>query len=289
MKTRRRTSTDNAVQRFQLQPRKPVFGCFAPRGADIRRAMVATPRVGVAYLPRNVTEKRVVGVDVGGTKILAGIVDPAGRVEHRRERPTALDSQDRLLEEIGAAAEELLDDSVAAVGFGLPSRIDQQAGRVDGSVNVPLENVALRDPLMKRLGLPVTLGTGVGGGVVIDGKLLRDGGELGHTVLIYDGVPCQGTCTGRGHLEALVSGTAAAKLAQEAFGPGVDAHRLVRLAAEGDSTAIEILDGIGRMLGAAIGSFVNIFRPQLVVIGGGFASAGDFLLEPAREKDRKSV
>jgi len=279
--------------------------------------MVATPHVGVAYLPRNVTEKRVVGVDVGGTKILAGVVDPAGRVEQRRERPTALDSQDRLIEEIGDAAEELLDDSVAAVGFGLPSRIDQQTGRVDGSVNVPLENVALRDPLTKRLGRPVTLendgnaaalaeyragagrgartmvmvtlGTGVGGGVVIDGKLLRDGGELGHTVLIYDGVPCQGTCTGRGHLEALVSGTAAAKLAEEAFGPGVDAHRLVRLAAEGDSTAIEILDRIGRMLGAAIGSFVNIFRPQLVVIGGGFASAGDFLLEPARETMRREA
>ncbi len=279
--------------------------------------MVATPRVGVAYLPPNVTEKRVLGVDVGGTKILAGIVDPTGKVEHRRERPTELDSQDRLIEEIGAAAEELLDDSVAAVGFGLPSRIDQQTGRVDGSVNVPLQNVALRGPLTKRVGRPVTLendgnaaalaeyragagrgartmvmltlGTGVGGGVVIDGKLLRDGGELGHTVLIYDGVPCQGTCTGRGHLEALVSGTAAAKLAQEAFGPGVDAHRLVRLAAEGDSTAIEILDGIGRMLGAAIGSFVNIFRPQLVVIGGGFASAGDFLLEPARETMRREA
>src|SRR5512132_3318921 len=279
--------------------------------------MVATPRVGVAYLPRNVTEKRVVGVDVGGTKILAGMVDPAGRVEQRRERPTALDSQDRLIEEIGDAAEELLDDSVAAVGFGLPSRIDQQTGRVDGSVNVPLENVALRDPLANRLGRPVTLendgnaaalaeyragagrgartmvmltlGTGVGGGVVIDDKLLRDGGELGHTVLVYDGIPCQGTCTGRGHLEGYVSGTAAMKLAQEAFGPAVDAHRLVRLAAEGDATAVEILDGIGRKLGAAIGSFVNIFRPQLVVIGGGFASAGDFLLEPARETMRREA
>ncbi|TML52791.1 MAG: ROK family protein, partial [Actinobacteria bacterium] len=123
----------------------------------------------------------------------------------------------------------------------------------------------------------------VGGGVVLDGRLLRDGGELGHTVLVYDGLPCQGTCTGRGHLEAYVSGTAAAKLAQQAFGPAVDAHRLVRLAAEGDATAIEILDGIGRKLGAAIAGFVNIFRPQLVVIGGGFASAGDFLLGPARE------
>src|SRR5256886_6734826 len=279
--------------------------------------MVATPRVGVAYLPPNVTEKRVLGVDVGGAKILAGSVDRTGKVEHRRERPSELECQDRLIEEIGVAAEELLDDSVAAVGFGLPSRIDQQTGRVDGSVNVPLQNVAFRGPLTKRVGRPVTLendgnaaalaeyragagrgartmvmltlGTGVGGGVVIDGKLLRDGGELGHTVLIYDGVPCQGTCTGRGHLEALVSGTAAAKLAREAFGPAVDSHRLVRLAAEGDSTAIEILDGIGRMLGAAIGSFVNVFRPQIVVIGGGFASAGDFLLEPAREIMRRGA
>jgi glucokinase len=279
--------------------------------------MVATLGVGVTYRPRNVTEERVVGVDVGGTKILAGIVDASGKVEHRRERPTELDSQDRLIEEIGAAAEELLDDSVAAVGFGLPSRIDQQTGRVDGSVNVPLQNVALREPLMERLGRPValendgnaaalaehragagrgsqsmvmlTLGTGVGGGVVIDGRLLREGGELGHTVLVYDGIPCQGTCTGRGHLEAYVSGTAAAKLAREAFGPAVDAHRLVRLAAEGDSTAVEILDGIGRKLGAAIGSFVNIFRPQLVVIGGGFASAGDFLLGPAGETMRREA
>jgi glucokinase len=260
---------------------------------------------------------QVIGVDVGGTKILAGIVKPDGSVENRRERATELDSQDRLIDEIGAAAEELLDDSIAAVGFGLPSRIDQQTGRVDGSVNVPLQNAPLRELLAKRLGRPValendgnaaalaehrvgagrgartmvmlTLGTGVGGGVVIDEKLLRDGGELGHTVLVYDGIPCQGACTGRGHLEAYVSGTAAAKLAQEAFGPAVDAHRLVRLAAEGDSAAVEILDGVGRKLGAAIGSFVNIFRPQLVVIGGGFASAGDFLLEPARETMRREA
>lgn len=257
------------------------------------------------------------GVDVGGTKILAGTVDRDGTVTNRRERATELDSQDRLIGEIGAAAEELLDDSIAAVGFGLPSRIDPHAGRVDGSVNVPLQDVPLRELMTERLGLPVTLendgnaaalaehragagrsartmvmltlGTGVGGGVVIDGTLLREGGELGHTVLVYDGIPCQGACTGRGHLEAYVSGTAAAKLAQEAFGPAVDSHRLVRLAAEGDSTAIHILDGIGRMLGAAIGSFVNIFRPKLVVIGGGFASAGDFLLEPARETMRREA
>src|ERR671936_911451 len=259
----------------------------------------------------------MIGVDVGGTKILAGIVDLDGSVEQRRERATDLESQDRLIDELGAAAEELLDDSIAAVGFGLPSRIDQRAGRVDGSVNIPLADVALRDLLTARLQRPVaiendgnaaalaefrvgagrvaetmvmlTLGTGCGGGVVIDGDLLRDGGELGHTVLEYDGIPCQGTCTGRGHLEAYVSGTAATKLAQEAFGPAVDAHRLVRLAGEDDSKAVEILDGIGRKLGAAIGSFVNIFRPELIVIGGGFAAAGDFLLAPARETMRREA
>jgi glucokinase len=260
---------------------------------------------------------RVIGVDVGGTKILAGIVDPEGNVGRRRERATDLDSQDGLIEELGAAVEELLDDSIAAVGFGLPSRIDPKAGRVDGSVNIPLADVPLRDLMAERFGLPVeiendgnaaalaefragagrhadtlvmlTLGTGVGGGVVIDGKLLREGGELGHVVIEYDGVPCQGTCTGRGHLEAYASGTAATKLAHEAFGPAVDAHRLVRLAAEGDETALGILDGIGRRLGAAIGSFVNVFRPQLVVIGGGFAAAGDLLLDPARETMRREA
>jgi glucokinase len=258
-----------------------------------------------------------VGVDVGGTKILAGVVDADGEVQHRRERLTEVDSQERLVEELGAAVEDVLDESVEAIGFGVPSRVDQETGRVDGSVNIPLVNVPLRDLMTERFGLPVaiendgnaaalaehrvgaardartmvmlTLGTGVGGGVVIDDKLLRDGGELGHTVLVYDGIPCQGTCTGRGHLEGYVSGTAATKLAQEAFGPAVDAHRLVRLAAEGDATAVGILDGIGRKLGAAIGSFVNIFRPQIVVIGGGFASAGDFLLEPAREIMRREA
>ena len=133
----------------------------------------------------------------------------------------------------------------------------------------------------------LTLGTGCGGGAVLDGQLYRGWAEFGHIVIVYDGIPCQGTCTGRGHLEGYVSGTAATKLAREEFGPAVDAHRLVRLAAEGERRAVTILADIGGRLGAAIGSFVNIFRPDLVVVGGGFASAGDFLLVPA-EKRRSS-
>ncbi|MDX6413234.1 MAG: glucokinase [Gaiellaceae bacterium] len=256
--------------------------------------------------------KRVIGIDLGGTKILAGVVADDGRVERRRETPTPNGSQDDLLAGLDAAVEELLNDDIAAIGFGIPSPIDQKRGRALQAVNIPLDDsVDLRSRMAERFGRPVgiendanaaayaefhfgaardadamvmlTLGTGCGGGAVIDGKLFRGWAEFGHIVIVHDGLPCQGTCTGHGHLEPYVTGIAATKLAQAEFGPAVDAHRLVRLANEGESRAIEILDGIGRHLGSGIGSLVNIFNPELVVIGGGFAAAGDFVLDPARE------
>jgi len=262
--------------------------------------------------------KRVIGVDLGGTKILAGVVDRDGHVEQRREHPTPLASQDELLAGLDAAVEELLDDDVVAIGFGLPSPIDQLTGRALQAVNIPLDDtIDFRGRMAERFGLPVgidndanaaayaefhfgagrdartmvmlTLGTGCGGGVVIDGQLYRGWAEFGHMVIEYDGLPCQGTCTGRGHLEPYVTGLAATKLALQVFGPAVDAHRLVRLATEGEERAREILDGIGRHLGAGIGSLVNIFNPELVVIGGGFAAAGDFVLDPAREIVRREA
>ena len=262
-------------------------------------------------------ETRVIGVDLGGTKILAGVVDREGHVEQRREHSTPTASQDELLAGLDAAVEELLTDEIAALGFGVPAQIDQRSGRALKSVNIPLKDMALRDRMKDRFGLPVgiendanaatyaefrfgaardvdtmimlTLGTGCGGGAVLDGKLFRGWAEFGHIVIEYDGLPCQGTCMGRGHLEPYVTGVAATKLAQAEFGPAVDAHRLVRLANEGEPRAIQILDGIGRRLGAGIGSLVNIFNPELVVIGGGFAAAGDFILDPAREILRREA
>jgi glucokinase len=256
--------------------------------------------------------KRVIGVDLGGTKILAGVVDEEGRVEQRREHPTPVASQAELLAGLDAAVEELLSDEIAALGFGIPSPVDQRTGRAQQAVNIPLDaTIDFRGRMGERFGIPVgiendanaatyaefrfgaardvqsmvmlTLGTGCGGGAVIDGQLFRGWAEFGHMVVEYDGLPCQGTCTGRGHLEPYVTGVAATKLAQAEFGPAVDAHRLVRLAAEGEPRAIQILDGIGRYLGAGLGSLVNIFNPELIVIGGGFAAAGDFVLDPARE------
>ena len=247
--------------------------------------------------------------------MLAGVVDREGGVEQRRERPTPLGSQEELLAGLDEAVEELLRDDVVALGFGIPSQIDQRTGEVEGSVNIPLKGLDFRERMAERFGLPagidndanaatlaefvagagrdvrdmvmLTLGTGCGGGAVIDGRLYRGWAEFGHMVIDFDGLPCQGTCTGRGHLEPYVTGTAATKLAQEKFGPAVDAHRLVRIATEGDARAIEILAGMGRHLGAGIATLVNIFNPELVVIGGGFAAAGDFLLEPAREVVRR--
>jgi glucokinase len=268
-----------------------------------------------------VAANRVIGVDLGGTKILAGVVDEAGKVERRRERPTPVASQEELLGGLEGAVEELLDERVVALGFGIPSTIDQRSGRAVWSTNIPLYDLDLRSHMRNRFALPVgidndanaaaiaewrvgagrgsdhmvmlTLGTGVGGGLILDGKPYRGwvgaGAELGHMVIVHDGPRCQGACTGHGHIEVLASGHAATLAAQEAFGPAADAHRLVRLAAEGEARAAEILTEIGRRLGSALGTLVNIFNPELIVIGGGFAAAGDYLLEPALEVMRREA
>jgi glucokinase len=258
-------------------------------------------------------DPQVIGVDVGGTKILAGLIARDGTVVGHREYPTPIENEDALLDGLEAAVREFLDQSVLAVGFGIPSQIDQRHGIALGSVNIPLRGVPFRQKMADRLGLPIgmdndanaaaiaewhagagrgttdmvmlTLGTGVGGGLILGGKPYRGwfgaGAEIGHMVIVHDGVPCR--CGGHGHLESYASGKAADELAAEAFGPAADAHRLVRLAREGDPLAIRILTGIGEHLGSGIASLVNIFNPELIVVGGGFAAAGELLFEPAKK------
>jgi len=272
---------------------------------------------------------RVIAVDLGGTKLLAGVLNEDGVVVKRTVRPTAVQSQDALLQELDGAIEELLEDDVSAIGVGLPSTIDQRVGRAVSSVNIPLAGIDFREHLTTRFGLPaaiendanaaalaehrfgagrgsrhmvmLTLGTGVGGGLILNGELYRGAvgaaGELGHITLDLDGPPCQGTCPGFGHLEALASGTATDQLAQKlaterpdgdlgraaAEGRPVDARLAVDLAAEGPGDARELLERVGFILGTGIASFVNVFNPELVVIGGGFARAGDLLFDPARK------
>ena len=146
----------------------------------------------------------------------------------------------------------------------------------------------------------LTLGTGVGGGLILDNRLYRGAvgaaGELGHITIDVNGPPCQGACPGRGHLEVLASGLAADGLAERAAaenpdgdlgraaaaGREVDPRLLVELASAGPGDARAVLEHVGFHLGVGIADFVNVFNPELVVVGGGFAEAGELLLDSAR-------
>ncbi len=249
--------------------------------------------------------RRVIGVDLGGTKILAAVIDLSGRIEYQIERPTPVDSQEEMIDALVDAVLELRAADTDAVGFGVPARIDSRTGVALGAVNTPLGDIVLEDVLSSRIGLPVgvindgsaaalaeflhgagrgtrdlvllTLGTGVGGGIVLDGQLYRGWSEVGHMVIVEDGEPCQGSCTGHGHVESYCSGNAADRLAREVLGPQATAYHLVE-------QRHPALAQVGRHLGAAVSSLVNLFDPDVVVIGGGFGvAAGPLLLDPARE------
>jgi glucokinase len=256
----------------------------------------------------------VIGLDVGGTKIRSGLVDREGNVLVEREVPSPGTSEREVLAALDAAVEGLLSDQVAAIGYGIPANIERGSGRVLWATNLPLTNVDLQSRSLERFGLPVgiendasaaalaewklgagkgrsnllmlTLGTGVGGGIVVDGRLFRGWAEVGHFVVQEGGREC--TCGGHGHLEVLASGSAADVAARALYGDGADAHTLVGRAQAGDGAAREALARIGGTLGAAIGSLVNVFAPELVVVGGGFgAAAGLLVLDPARESARR--
>ena len=268
----------------------------------------------------------VLGIDVGGTKVAAAVIE-GNEALHAVEHPTALDSEESVVAGIVAAAQEVIGlagGAPQAVGVGVPSQIDFATGTVLSSVNIPLAGVALGRELSTRLGVPVyvdndancaglaeaqlagvanlvmfTLGTGVGGGLVIDGRIFRGatglGAELGHQVIQYDGPPCPGNCPNRGCLEALCSGTA---LEREAAAIAVDfpdspigraakergraSGRDVVAAAEGgDKYALHLLDRLGMFLGVGLASAINTFEPEEIVIGGGLSRASDLFLERA--------
>jgi glucokinase len=272
----------------------------------------------------------VVGVDVGGTKVAAGIVDGA-ELRDRVERPTDLSSADALLDEIAAVARDAGGGELAAVGVGIPSQIDAASGTALASVNVPLSGVPVRDALGKRLGVPVfidndancaalaeahlvpdppahelvmlTLGTGVGGGIVIDGRIFRGAtglaAELGHIVIdgraaadepaAMDDLPRPGSlewhCSGRGLAREATrcaqrnpDGALGRLYAEHGRVSGRDA---VAAARAGDSQALALMERYGRWLGIGVATVVNAFEPKRVVIGGGLSGAAELFLDVA--------
>jgi glucokinase len=270
----------------------------------------------------------VLGVDVGGTKVAVGAVAGSKAIEIV-EHPTDTSGSEPLLDGIEAGVREVTEKvgQPAAIGVGVPSQIEFATGTVLTSVNIPLAGVPLREVLGHRLGVPIyvdndancaalaeadlldaknlvmlTLGTGVGGGVVIDGGIFRGahglGAELGHVSIIADGPPCPGNCPNRGCLEALCSGTALERDATE-LGKGRPDIRLGRIYAErgrvtgreavsaaqdGDTEAKLLFERLGTWLGVGIAGYVNVFEPEHVLIGGGLSRAADLFLMRAREE-----
>lgn len=259
-----------------------------------------------------------VGVDVGGTKILAGVVARDGTIGRTLEVATPAQDSEAILEAIDGLVSRFLVEGATAVGLGLPMNIDEKTGVALHATNLALENVDVAGRLRDRFGVPVgiendanaaalaewrvgagrgaetlvlfTLGTGVGGGIVLNGKLYRGWAELGHVVVDADGPPCQGRCHGRGHLEAVSSGLAADRAARELFGPDASAHLLVTRAHGGDGAAVAAVQRSGHFLGIAIGSLANLFNPELFIVGGGFgAAAGELLLDAAETTARREA
>jgi glucokinase len=274
---------------------------------------------------------RVIGIDAGGTKLLGGVVDEQMVVHHRvhrtwrgADRQETLDIFTGAVEEIRAAAPE-----VEVIGFGVPALVEWETGISRWSNHLPaLDGVPFRDLMSERLGLPVvvdndgnasmlaearsgaaagarhavmvSLGTGIGGGLLVNGEVYRGatgvGAELGHVVLQLHGPDCPGDCPGQGCFEALVSGNAIGReglrLAQEhpdsqlglrlAADKEISGGVVTELAHDGDPLAREVLDEVGRRLGFGLVGLVNTFNPEVIVIAGGAVRGGDLLLEPAR-------
>jgi glucokinase len=271
-----------------------------------------------------------IGVDVGGTKIAVAVLE-AGEFSEPQIVTTEQASQEVLVEQIATAIQGAVTPETRAVGIGMPSIIEFATGRILASVNIPLRDIPLRGLLTERIGVPVyvendagcaalaeafeggrmttgslvmfTIGTGVGGGWVLNGKLYRgattSAAEVGHTIIGRDltegdAVPAD-PFPQRGSLETLASGRALDRLADEAAVTyrdsylgrmraekgEIDGHDVVAGAEAGDDASLYCLRVLGERIGIGIANAINTFDPLEVVIGGGVSTAGDLLLEPA--------
>ncbi|MGA1843269.1 MAG: ROK family protein [bacterium] len=281
----------------------------------------------------------LIGIDLGGTNIHAGIVNINGEVLSRKLVPTLVnEGRDRIVERIVAVIQELKGQSphgsIQGIGIGAAGIIDIERGTIVTSPNFPgWHDVPLRDIISRRFDIPtildndanaavfgehwagagqdcsimigLTLGTGVGGGIILDGRLWHGSegmaGEIGHMTIVPDGLQCP--CGNRGCLEAYVSATGIVRrtierlddrTAQRLFKavginePGELTAALVhRAALGGNDTARDILRETGVYLGIAIGSLINILNPELFIIGGGASNAWDFFYPSMVEETKQ--
>ncbi len=267
-----------------------------------------------------------IGVDVGGTKIAAGVVDESGTIidEARRETPAQKPSE--IIEAIADVVREVTDrHEIVGVGVGAAGFIGSDRATVLFAPNLAWRDVPLREQLESQLDLPVVVendvnaaawgefrfgsaadshdllmvavGTGVGGGIVVDGELVRGAfgiaAEIGHLRVVPAGLLCG--CGQRGCWEQYASGRALVRMAREQVTEGdallvaaggepaeIDGESITRLAQQGDELSRSLLAELGRWLGEGIASLAAVLDPGLVVVGGGVAEAEDLLMVPLR-------
>jgi glucokinase len=264
--------------------------------------------------------QRLIGVDVGGTKVSVAVLED-GRLSDPAITPTDLTSSDALVDQLVEAIRAA--GPATAVGIGVPSIIDFATGSARSSVNIPLQGVPLRHTLTERLGIPTfvdndatvaalaeahdddmrpladivvmfTIGTGVGGGIVIGGRIFRGATgaapEIGHTIIgaaLENGAPPAGHFPHPASLEYHAAGRALDRLGH-ARGIG-DGHAVVAAARQGDPAALDAIRILGEALGVGIANAINTFDPDLVIVGGGVSTAGELLLAPARDAAQRFV
>jgi glucokinase len=261
----------------------------------------------------------VIGLDLGGTFVKAARVAPDGTIGRRLREPVSGETVDELLAQLARAVATLEEDGpVPAVGLGIPGIIQRRDGCARGVPNLPaIEGLPVGDALEERCGrrafaandanaaalaeswlgagrdvesmLLVTLGTGVGGGLVFDGALFTGlagyAGEFGHIQVEPNGVRCG--CDSWGCIETIAGAAGWARRADEArarrpsvlAGRTLDQEAIVDAARQGDAVALEVLEGTARALGAGIAAVLNLLNLERVVIGGGVSAAGPILLD----------
>ena len=256
-----------------------------------------------------------IGIDLGGTHIRAGLVSGEHQVQARLQRPVPTDREPAaVLKDIVSMVRELesqAGQTVEAIGCGVPGIVDANTGIVYQSPHFPSwQGVAIRDALQTELGrelfidndanchalaewscgagaevdslIALTLGTGIGGGIIIDGKIHHGtsgfAGELGHMVINPEGPPCN--CGGRGCLEMYASATGLSYLARH----DIDAEDLSKQAEAGDAFARQLFVQMGSYLGIGIASLVNVLGIHTIIIGGGVSASWDFF-QPALQQE----
>ncbi|MBC8528166.1 ROK family glucokinase [Christensenellaceae bacterium NSJ-44] len=284
---------------------------------------------------------KYVGIDLGGTNIVAGIVDDEGKILCQVERPTGNTRPfAEVAKDMALAAVEAIEKAgltpadVEGIGIGVPGAIDHVNGRAT-AVNLGWHMEPVRDEMQKVINLPIhmdndgnaaalgeimvgsmkgakdavfiTLGTGVGGGLMVNGKMLRGAhsvaGEIGHmSSMLYGGVDCN--CGQQGCWEKYTSATALIAFAREAMEQHpdcliaqktggdkakVNAKVVIDAAKEGDAVALKLFNDYAYALGRGIASLIHILDPEVVALGGGVSRAGDFLLDAVREQVKKCV